>query len=374
MALLTPETIDRLESILAPPRGGGRGKGASGRSPGPLALAQALSGAVTASAGLSGSRGHVRRSHATVATLKRLVARAPEVVVKVTGRQNGAGHVLANFTYIARTGWGDGRELGLETSEGAVLQSAEEMRRLAFEWQQWEDDGVGRRKGSTSLSLVLSMPAGTDPEALKAAALDFARDEMGDRRWTAALHDDCDHVHVHLTLARRNDEGRRFNPNRDDLFRYRQLFAEKLRSHGLEANATPRRARGVGRDAKPNAILKIAGRGGQSRAATTFRSEAVRLFKGQESETSLDATLRRDRGHVLEAYKAAALELASSPEAEAKRLAGQLARFAQEMPRAETRLSATLRAMREREASLGDKDVRARTSGDPRGRGEGRER
>jgi hypothetical protein len=34
----------------------------------------------------------------------------------------------------------------------------------------------------------------------------------------AALHVDRDHPHVHLTIARRDHDGRRFHPNRDDFF------------------------------------------------------------------------------------------------------------------------------------------------------------
>jgi hypothetical protein len=75
-----------------------------------------------------------------------------------------------------------------------------------------------RRKGATSISMILSMPAGTDPERLREAALDFAREEFANRSWVASLHVDRDHPHVHLTFARRDHDGRRFHPSRDDLF------------------------------------------------------------------------------------------------------------------------------------------------------------
>lgn len=38
------------------------------------------------------------------AKLARIVRKAPEVVVKVTGRQRGSGHVKAHFDYIGRKG------------------------------------------------------------------------------------------------------------------------------------------------------------------------------------------------------------------------------------------------------------------------------
>jgi hypothetical protein len=72
---------------------------------------------------------------------------------------------------------------------------------------------------------------------------------------------DRDHPHVHLTIARRDQDGRRFHPNRDDLFRYRQRFAQKLRDRGIEANATPSRARGIDPKHEPIAAKKMREKG-----------------------------------------------------------------------------------------------------------------
>jgi hypothetical protein len=46
---------------------------------------------------------------------QRAVAR---VVVRITGRQNGGGHILANFAYISRLGHGDDVQVPLYTSRG----------------------------------------------------------------------------------------------------------------------------------------------------------------------------------------------------------------------------------------------------------------
>jgi hypothetical protein len=102
-------------------------------------------------------------------------------------RQNGGGHVLANFAYISRLGHGDDVQVPLYTSDADVLRDGKDMQVLAQDWQEWEVGGEDRRKGATSISMVLSMPAKTDPEALKASALDFAREEFANRGWVAAL-------------------------------------------------------------------------------------------------------------------------------------------------------------------------------------------
>jgi hypothetical protein len=150
--------------------------------------------------------------------MERTARRVPEVMVRATGRQHGGGHVLANFSYISRLGHGEGKQVALYTSDEEVLHGARDMQILAQDWQEWEMGGDARRKGATSISMILSMPAGTDPERLRDAALDFAREEFANRSWVAALHVDRDHPHVHLTIARRDHDGRRFHPNRDDFF------------------------------------------------------------------------------------------------------------------------------------------------------------
>ena len=56
--------------------------------------------------------------------MERTARRVPEVMVRITGRQHGGGHVLANFSYISRLGHGPDKELGLRTSEGDVIHAA----------------------------------------------------------------------------------------------------------------------------------------------------------------------------------------------------------------------------------------------------------
>lgn len=50
-----------------------------------------------------------------------------------------------------------------------------------------------RRKGATSLSMILLMPSGTNPKRDEAAAFHFARHEFANRSRGASLHGDRDH-------------------------------------------------------------------------------------------------------------------------------------------------------------------------------------
>ncbi|MEI5687908.1 relaxase/mobilization nuclease domain-containing protein, partial [Sphingomonas kyungheensis] len=107
------------------------------------------------------------------------------------------------------------------------------------------------------------------------------------------LHVDRDHPHVHLTVARRDYDGRRFNPDRDDLLRYRQRFAQKLRDRGIEANATPVQARGVDATHEPIAARKIREQGAVPRIDRNRADRARRLHETGGADPTETALAKR---------------------------------------------------------------------------------
>lgn len=352
-------TMDSMAGVFAPPkkyRMGSGGGSAKGPKTGGTMLGFAVasmfpkpaSSAANARPGRQakhafGGGSQARMNNSAVMATERTSRRVPEAVVRVTGRQHGGGHVLANFAYISRLGHGDDKELGLETSEGEVLRDGREMQLLAKEWNDWEMDGDARRKGATSLSMILSMPTGTDPERLKGAALDFAKEEFANRSWVASLHVDRDHPHVHLTIARRDHDGRRFHPNRDDLFRWRQRFAEKLRDRGIEANATPARARGIDPKHEPIAAIKMREKGQVPQIDKSRIARAQRL-RDQGIADPAVAALAKRQATVRATYERSIMELSASPSAADKLVAQSLERFVATMPPPEPN---SVRAMRE---------------------------
>ena len=197
------------------------------------------------------------------ARLARIARRAPEVMVKVTGRTRDPAHLKAHLTYVSRKG-----ELELETPDGWSLKGAAEVRELVADWSAMALADSRRRANTPfSLSLVLSMPQGTDALAVRDAARGFARAAFGGRfDYVFALHMDEPHPHVHVAVRALGYAGERLNPKKADLEAWRQAFARELRDRGVEAEATPRRARGVTRKAERTAIRRIreraeAGRG-----------------------------------------------------------------------------------------------------------------
>ncbi len=188
-----------------------------------------------------------------------------------------------------------------------------------------------RRKGATSLSMILSMPSGTDPEGVKDAALAFAREEFANRSWVASLHVDRDHPHVHLTVARRDHDGRRFHPNRDDLFRYRQRFAQKLRDRGIEANATPAKARGLDPKHEPIAARKVREKGGIPRIDES-RADRVERYRERGIADPVEAVLANRHAAVRDAYERSISELSASPSLVDQAVAKSLERFLTSLP------------------------------------------
>jgi len=188
------------------------------------------------------------------AKLARIVRKAPEVVVKVTGRQRGGSHVTAHLDYIGRKG-----DVEIETRDGEILTSKEDIAERAAEWS----DTLNWRSRPTvsSVSLIFSMPEGTDPDKVLGAVRALAHAELSDNHdYVLALHTDTPRPHVHLTVQAEGLDRTRFNPRPVQLNRFRERFARELRARGVAAEATPRRARGQGIAGSSMALVKLRAR------------------------------------------------------------------------------------------------------------------
>lgn len=182
-----------------------------------------------------------------LANLKAAAAKKPEVMVKIAKRksQNSKGlqGIKNHISYISRNG-----ELALETQDGEKLQGNQAVKSLMTDWQK-----LGIRPQSEqreAVNIVLSMPPGTPPQAVLNAARQFAAEQFERHQYVFALHHESErdgeppHPHVHLCVLMRDENGRRMNPRKNDLFEWRVRFAEKLREQGMECAATRRQHRG----------------------------------------------------------------------------------------------------------------------------------
>jgi type IV secretory pathway VirD2 relaxase len=284
------------------------------------------------------------------ARLSRIVGKAPEVMVKVTGRARGEGHLAAHLQYITRRG-----ELEAEDRDGALMVGRGEVGELATDWEAMADlDQRRTARTPTSLSIVLSMPASTDPIALRDAARDFAGRTFGEAHdYVFVLHTDAGHPHVHLTVRALGDHGQRLNPKKADLDSWRQAFAEALRDRGVEAEATPRRARGVVRKAEKTPVRKLQERlaasdGGMPFVtAQAYRDAAPTAVGAETANPPWETAIARRQARIRALYLSQARLLAASAEPEDRALARAVARFVAEMPPVETQRLALARRLRE---------------------------
>jgi hypothetical protein len=176
------------------------------------------------------------RLHATV------VRGAPQVMVKVTGGGRGMTAIAAHLRYISKQG-----RLPIEDDRGIVHGGKEGVHDLVDQWRHAGARIPERSVHREAFHLTLSMPAGTPPDALKDAVRAFAHVELSNHRYAMVLHTHQANPHVHLAVRAEGKDGRRLNPRKADLRRWREAFAEQLRERGIEAEASPQITRGGSR-------------------------------------------------------------------------------------------------------------------------------
>lgn len=309
-------------------------------------------------------------SPAAKARLARIARRTPEAMVKVTGRARAgagpgtAGHLKAHLDYLTRNG-----SLRLETSDGEAITDRAALRALHDDWLLANAAEARARTqvpdAAQSVGLILSMPPGTPPDRVEMAARAWARETFADgtganggHDWLMVRHDDRGHPHVHVTVRAVGRDGRRLAPGPDDLRAWRERFARELRRLGVEAEATPRQARGVVPKRDRLAVRSIEGRGIDPRARAAAAAAARRPSgegdakqpagvrvdtEGTSSGRRTAATeppqprdWRRDvadrQEAIRRAYLAHAEGLAASADASDRALARDISRFATGMP------------------------------------------
>lgn len=274
--------------------------------------------------------GQGRLSAAERSRLERIVARAPEVMVKITGRTKGPDHLIAHLAYITREG-----ALSAETEQGVVLTGREGLRDLQTRWlDDVALDGRRRRDGTLSVNLILSMPPGTEPTKVRDAVRAFALEAFGGRHDFAFVqHADEAHPHVHLTVRALGYDGRRLNPRKADLHHWRERFAEELRLRGVAAEATPRRARGRVQKAERGPVRAMRERGTVPRVDRLAREAVLREARGEGRADRPWETRTAERQEAIRArYRATAADLARSDAPSDRALADRITAFLSDLP------------------------------------------
>ena len=243
-----------------------------------------------------------------------VVRRVPQVMVKVTGGGRGLRAIAAHFRYISKNG-----RLEIEDQRGEVMRGKDVLHDLAEDWRfsgSYIPDGAELGHRREAFNIMLSMPRGTDPLTVQRAAREFAQVELRDHKYVMVLHDHQANPHVHISVRAESTLGKRLNPRKSDLHRWRETFAEKLRGHGVDAEATRQTTRGQYRQPDPLWRLKAQEEGRLRRAPS---SKQIRPQKHPAKKAAVDAWVQ------------IGLALAQSGEAADQKLAGHVARFVKEM-------------------------------------------
>ncbi len=258
------------------------------------------------------------RIHATV------LRRAPQVVVKVTGGGRGMHAIAAHFRYISKNG-----RLEIEDDRREKMHGKDVLRELADDWRFGGTLIADISPRREALNIMLSMPSGTDPLAVQRAAREFARVELNDHKYVMVLHGHQANPHVHISVRAESKHGKRLNPRKADLQRWRETFAEKLREQGIDAEATRQATRG--RSQNYEALWRI-----KAREDARLRSD------GAASSTKASARARATRAQAVEAWEHVARALAASDDKADRDLAQSITKFFKDMPAVE-RLGRTMR-------------------------------
>jgi Relaxase/Mobilisation nuclease domain len=244
-----------------------------------------------------------------------VVRRAPQVMVKVTGGGRGMKAIAAHFRYISKNG-----RLDIEDERGETMRGRDALPELADDWRfggTLIEDIAEPGQRREAFNIMLSMPHGTDPLTVQRAAREFAQIELADHKYVMVLHDHQANPHVHISVRAESKHGKRLNPRKADLHRWRETFAEKLRGHGIEAEATRQATRGRNRNYDP--LWRIKAR------------EDGRLRMSRPT-TKRSANTVANRAAAVDAWREIARALAKSGDKSDRDLAQAVAKYVGEMP------------------------------------------
>ncbi|MCP3669799.1 MAG: relaxase/mobilization nuclease domain-containing protein [Gammaproteobacteria bacterium] len=173
-----------------------------------------------------------------------------QAILKVSSYAKSLKGVRDHLQYIARE-----NELPLEDPQGNVLSDRGEVEDIL---EHWFADADRRKNARMTVNIILSAPAGSDREAVRAAVRDFARSQFSENHdYLFAIHNDTDHPHAHLSVKLRGYDGQKLRLGKQELFDLRSRFAESLRERGIQAVATSRASRAVGTKGDNLAITKM---------------------------------------------------------------------------------------------------------------------
>lgn len=311
------------------------------------------------------------------AKLLRIAQRVPEVMVKITGTNAEASPLKAHLRYLTQQAKDpliedeDGNRLeptlegrkelldrwSLAVTEGRRQEVEREQELAALKaaaelaGEEFVPPPPGPRR-TIALHVVLSMPRGTSAPAVMQAARGFAAAELHNHKYVLVLHQDKGHPHVHAVINNIGHDLRPLSRTREDLQRWRETFARELRALGVQAEATPRKARGVIRKRENRRLTLLKEKAHAARDFSDVRvwrskiAQAANEARGVEPrrEHPAESRARQNRARLEEGMRDAIATLREQGEA-GSRAAVLVGGFLSTMPPPETEMDELRRAV-----------------------------
>jgi hypothetical protein len=324
----------------------------------------------------TGSSAKPSSSKQRLQALLKVARKHPEVMVKITGTNKEAGSMKAHLQYVASKADALEDEHGNELD--AVRAAANDvMRRWGVAASAGDDNAQARvdgdlargdaekpshdSRGTIGVHIMLSMPEGTNAALVMDAARSWAEQELENHQYVLALHTDRAHPHVHIVANNIGHDFKRLSRSREDLQRWREVFSYELQKRGIEAAATPRKARGVVKKGEQFAVRQATDRVRSERDAARVRggdvlpqASEIRVLKGRAKQAidelrglvhqPTPAEVRaRDNRRKLEQGLEDAVKVLRAQGAQGSEVAAALAGFLSTLPAPETALDSMKR-------------------------------
>lgn len=256
-----------------------------------------------------------------------------EVMVRITGFGRGAKHVNSNLLYMSRNG-----KVEIENELGERINGGKDVRSFSKDWV--DDIKTSKRYPNRrdTMHLILSMPEGYKADSIKESARSFAKENFGkNHEYVMALHTDTKNPHCHITVKMRGHDGKRLDPRKEDIQKWRESFVQHLAHNNIVANATPRRSRGVVRKGYRNSLKHIRD-GDKYRSPRTCKVDAskkleiVEELQGKQFDRPWEKAIKERQEEVRSSYLKAVELLDKQQDDADKKLAQQLKGLVQRMP------------------------------------------
>jgi len=234
-----------------------------------------------------------------VVDLHRNTQRLPQAVIKVSSYAKSQSRAVAHASYMTRHEKAID-DLPIEMSDGTVLRDHEEVQAVIDDW--FTQDEV-RSNARRTVNIVLSSPAGTDVEQLKASVRDFSGAYFQAHDSMFVIHTDTPNPHAHLTVKTRSHHGEQLRLGRAELKDMKDVYAESLRKNGVEVQSSYRSDRGQWTPGVTQAVHHL-------RQADVEQAKAARFdFKLLAPDDLAQASLTRCYQRTQNEYLGAALFL-----------------------------------------------------------------